>query len=242
LTFKLVFANFATVQRTRLSAEERKLAIVMAALPLFARKGFAETTTKDLARAAGVSEPLLYRHFANKEALYLEIQRVVCKEANPVVKRLMESKPSTATMVHLVYFLMRALIMGVPRGVIGWETRHRLMVKSFLEDGVFARTLYHSRFDSFCARVEECLEAAILAKDAVKGPVTRGNRIRFAHHIGAWLALAQLPATTVIDYRASREELLDQATWFALRGMGLTDKAIATYYKPKELARSLAIS
>lgn len=221
-----------------MSAEERKLAIVMAALPLFARQGFAETTTRDLARVAGVSEPLLYRHFANKEALYLEIQRVVCSQTDPVLKRLIESAPSTSTLVRLVYFLMRVLVLGLPTGAIDWETRHRLMVKSFLEDGAFARALYHSRFDSFCSKVEACLDAAILTQDAVKSPVTQGNRIRFAHHIGAWLALAHLPANPVIDYRLSREELLHQATWFALRGMGLTDKAIAAYYEPRELARS----
>ena len=43
----------------------------MAALPLFARRGYAETTTKDLARAAGISEALLYRHFPSKRELFL---------------------------------------------------------------------------------------------------------------------------------------------------------------------------
>ena len=62
----------------RLDSEERRKAIIDAALPLFARKGFAATTTKDLARAAGVSEPLLYRHFPSKEALYMEIQNFTC--------------------------------------------------------------------------------------------------------------------------------------------------------------------
>jgi len=38
----------------------------------------------------------------------------------------------------------------------------------------------------------------------------------------------------------SREELLNYAIWFALRGMGLTDKAIGTHFKPKALALSFA--
>ena len=37
-----------------MTAENRKLAIVKAALPLFARKGFSKTTTKELAQAAGL--------------------------------------------------------------------------------------------------------------------------------------------------------------------------------------------
>src|SRR3982751_1607234 len=101
----------------RMTAEDRKLAIVRAALPLFARKGFAETTTKDLAKAAGVSEPLLYKHFPSKDALYLEIQNICCQDIDPFVKRLTDLKPSTASLVQLVYGLMRALVLGKPTGV-----------------------------------------------------------------------------------------------------------------------------
>src|SRR5262245_8004004 len=223
-----------------MTAEDRKLAIVKAASPLFARRGFAETTTKDLARAAGVSEPLLYRHFPSKEALYLEIQDCSCREIDPMVRRLGALEPSTATLVRLVYYLMRALVAGRPVGAIEWDTRHRLMLKSFLEDGTFARLHYRNRFKRFCGWMESCLDAAVAAGDAVRGPITKGNRARLAHHVGAWLALAHLPKRPVIAYHVPRNQLLQEAVWFALRGMGLTDRAIATHFKPKALARSFA--
>jgi AcrR family transcriptional regulator len=54
-----------------LRAPERRAAIVDAALPLFARSSYATATTAALARAAGVSEPILYRHFDSKKALYV---------------------------------------------------------------------------------------------------------------------------------------------------------------------------
>src|ERR1700757_4913155 len=130
------------MHKPRMAAEDRKLAIVQAALPIFARKGFAATTTKDLARAAGVSEPLLYRHFPSKEALYLEIQNYTCRCTDPELKRLIELEPSAPTLVHLVYYLMRALVLGKPPGAIDWNTRHRLMLNSLLDDGAFARLLY----------------------------------------------------------------------------------------------------
>ncbi|MBU6399407.1 MAG: TetR/AcrR family transcriptional regulator [Verrucomicrobia bacterium] len=224
------------MNKPRLTAEARKRAIVKAALPLFARRGFAETTTKDLARAAGVSEPLLYKHFPSKEALYLEIQEFTCRGIDPAIHHLTELEPSTSSLVHLIYYLMRALILGQPAGRIRWDTRHRLMIKSFLEDGTFARLLFRSRFDCFCARIEACLGAAIAAGDAVRCPITGGNRACFAHHVAAWIAMARLPRRPVINYKVSREELLHQAVWFALRGMGLTDQAIATHYNPKALA------
>src|SRR6185436_6737946 len=106
----------------RMSAENRKEAIIQAALPLFARKGFAETTTRELARAAGVSEPLLYKHFPSKEALYAEIQDSSCKGTDLGFQKVAGLKPSAATLVHLVYFLMRAQILGKPAGKIDWDT------------------------------------------------------------------------------------------------------------------------
>ena len=227
------------IQR-RMTSKDRKRAIVKAALPLFARQGFAETTTRELARAAGVSEPLLYKHFPSKEALYTEIQNFSCTATDSVVQRLADLKPSASTLVHLVYFLMRALVVGRPVGTIEWDTRHRLMLKSLLEDGSFARLAYQNRFACFCSQIEACLTAATAAGDVVPSPVSKGNRALFAHHVGAWLAMAHLPRRRAMDYKSSREELMDQAVWFALRGMGMTDKAIATYYNPKALALSFA--
>lgn len=219
-----------------MTAKDRKLAIVKAALPLFARKGFAETTTKDLAKAAGVSEPLLYKHFPSKEALYDEIQNFSCKSTDTVVQKLADLEPSSSTLVHLVYFLMRVLVLGRPAGTIEWDTKHRLMLKSLLEDGVFARLAYKNRFGCFCAQMEACLDAAAAAGDMVRSPVSKSNRTYFTQHVGAWVALVHLPDKPAMDYKVSREELLNQVVWFSLRGMGMTDKAIATHYNPKTLA------
>ena len=219
-----------------MTAEDRKRAIVGAALPLFARQGYAETTTKDLAQAAGVSQPLLYKHFPSKEALYREILKFSRQDDDRAVQKLAGLKPSSSSLVYLVYYVMRALVLGKPVGVIEWDTRHRLMLQSLLEDGAFARMVYRSRFDCYCSRIEACLEAAIAAGDAVKSPLTPGNRARFAYHVGAWTALVHLPPKPAINYRVSREKLLDQSVWFVLRGMGLTDQALATYYNPGALA------
>jgi AcrR family transcriptional regulator len=223
------------MSKRRMHAEDRKLAIVRAALPLFARKGFAETTTKDLARAAGVSEPLLYKHFPSKEALYLEIQNFNCRDIDPLVKKLNALDPSTSTLVHLVFYLMRALVTGQPAGTVNWDTRHRLMTQSFLADGAFARLIYETRFDCFCSRIEASLQAAVAAGDAIESPVPKANLARFSHHVGAWIALVHLPEHPSMNYKAKPAQLLQQAVWFVLRGMGLKDQAIARHYNPKAI-------
>jgi AcrR family transcriptional regulator len=56
---------------TRLRAPARRQALVDVAMRLFATGGYRAVTTADIARAAGVSEPILYRHFASKRELYL---------------------------------------------------------------------------------------------------------------------------------------------------------------------------
>jgi AcrR family transcriptional regulator len=47
--------------------------ILKSALKLFARQGFDGTTTRDLAEAAGVAEGTLFRHFATKKAILIEV-------------------------------------------------------------------------------------------------------------------------------------------------------------------------
>jgi AcrR family transcriptional regulator len=57
--------------KVRLPAAERRQAIVDAALRVFAEGSYSGATTADIARAVGVSEPIIYRHFASKRELYL---------------------------------------------------------------------------------------------------------------------------------------------------------------------------
>jgi AcrR family transcriptional regulator len=55
----------------RLSAPERRQALVATALRIFSARSYRGVTTAEIAREAGVSEPILYRHFASKRELYL---------------------------------------------------------------------------------------------------------------------------------------------------------------------------
>jgi AcrR family transcriptional regulator len=57
----------------RMSGEARRMEIVRVAMRLFSRRGFRGTTTKEIAQAAGVSEAIIFRHFATKQELYAAI-------------------------------------------------------------------------------------------------------------------------------------------------------------------------
>ena len=84
----------------RLPSRERRQAIVTAVQGAFADKGFDGTTTRELARAAGVSEALLYKHFPSKESLYVAMLEA-CADGPMAAEftRVLALPPSTSTLV-----------------------------------------------------------------------------------------------------------------------------------------------
>jgi AcrR family transcriptional regulator len=72
----------------RLTAEARRQAVLDTACRVFSRSSYRGATTAEIARQAGISEPILYRHFGSKRDLYLACMeeawrsfRAVCEEA-----------------------------------------------------------------------------------------------------------------------------------------------------------------
>jgi AcrR family transcriptional regulator len=224
-----------------MTGDERRSAIVKSVLPLFAKRGFASTTSRELAEVAGVSEALIYNHFPSKESLYAEIQSFGCQGAEVALERIAGLEPSSRTLVLIVYFMMRCLSLGRVNDPIGWNTRHRLVLNSCLEDGSYPRYLFNQHFSGCLAKLEASMDASAAAGDLVDYPATRRNRCLFGHHLACMIAVMHLPERPVIDYATPREGLLDQAVQFSLRGMGLSDAAIQRHYQPAEFAEFLGL-
>lgn len=89
---------------TRMTSSERRESIFAAARREFARAGYHGTSTASIARSAGCSEPMLYKHFAGKHALFTavlervstsieeEFDAVLASEGD-VVQRLLDALP-----------------------------------------------------------------------------------------------------------------------------------------------------
>jgi AcrR family transcriptional regulator len=60
-------------KRRRLAPADRRVLIIEVAGRLFGERGYDGTRLDDVAAAAGVTKPVLYRHFDNKTALYLAL-------------------------------------------------------------------------------------------------------------------------------------------------------------------------
>ncbi len=218
-----------------MDGEERRRCIVEVAMPLFARAGFAGTTTKEIAAAAGVSEALLFRHFPSKAALYEEILRQGCR-ADPAFERLTGLEPSTATLIHMMYFMVHRYVAGALGRAEGGDVRQRLMINSFLEDGEYARVVFEAVFSMIFPQFAACLAMAEQEGHLVALPVAAENRFWFAQHVAGMLAYVRLPGRASVPYRGEIDELIAEAGWFVLRGLGLKDEVIAQHYDPKALS------
>jgi AcrR family transcriptional regulator len=64
----------------RLKAPQRREQLMGVATKLFARNGYDATTTAAIALAAGVTEPILYRHFKSKQELFVAIVKAVSNQ------------------------------------------------------------------------------------------------------------------------------------------------------------------
>jgi TetR/AcrR family transcriptional regulator len=63
----------------RMSGDDRRRQLIEVAIDLFSRNGFGGTTTKQIAAAAGVTEAIIFRHFATKQDFYKAILDYKCR-------------------------------------------------------------------------------------------------------------------------------------------------------------------
>jgi AcrR family transcriptional regulator len=220
----------------KLSSEERRAAIIKAVRRLFADKGFHGTTTRELAEASGISEALLFKHFPNKEALYSAMLHACCPaKDSPVVEHLKALEPSASSLVILIHQFIARLVEEERPDEDEREIQHRLMLRSLLGDGEFARFFLERATACWVSKIDECLKAAIAEGEAVAAPVQPRLASWFFEHLAVTIKSRMRPATPIQDYGVARKQLVEQAVWFVLRGMGLTDEAIRRYYNPKAL-------
>jgi TetR/AcrR family transcriptional regulator len=126
----------------RLPASDRRRQLIEAAMDLFSRKGFAGTTTKEIAAAAGVSEAIIFRHFATKRDLYTaiiehNIHSAGAKEVIAGIEACMKRRDDEG----LFRLIAREVIAGHRK-----DARfERLMLHASLEGHELA-TIYRSEF------------------------------------------------------------------------------------------------
>ncbi|MFN2470413.1 MAG: TetR/AcrR family transcriptional regulator [Gaiellaceae bacterium] len=85
-----------TASRGRLPAKERRAGLLETACRCFSHGTYHGTTTADIAAAAGVTEPVLYRHFPSKQQLYLACLDEAWLQARGIWEHAVEAEPDPA--------------------------------------------------------------------------------------------------------------------------------------------------
>jgi AcrR family transcriptional regulator len=118
--------------------------LLLAGINLFAEKGYASTSVREIVSLAGVTKPVLYYYFQSKEGLFQSILDWAAEELEAMLEEALQ-RPGTALerIVHLyrriyqglmehhqLFKLINHLFFGPPQGAPGYDIErfHRRMV------------------------------------------------------------------------------------------------------------------
>jgi hypothetical protein len=160
-----------------------------------------------------------------------------CKAQDPAVEWLESLEPSTISLVAIVHFLFSRKVNGRAPKDDDEAIHMRLMFRSLMEDGEFANLQLRPVASFWLPKIESCLEVAHDRGDAVDRGVLPSLGAWFTNHLAVALMHYLRPTRPVVDYQVPRAKLVEQAVWFALRGLGLKEQAIQRYYNPKTLSQ-----
>jgi AcrR family transcriptional regulator len=155
-----------SAKRVRLRGEERRALILQSSKRVFARSGYADASTGDLARESEVTEPMLYKHFGSKKGLFLAVLREFAAQFRVLLQErlsLRAEKDSLDALEHFVddYYtvlktdpethrvLFQAIIESDDPDIASCVSKHnrhifilvRQLVERACDDGYLDRTL-----------------------------------------------------------------------------------------------------
>ncbi len=137
------------VERKKNHEQGVRKALLLAGIDLFAEKGYASTSVREIVSAAGVTKPVLYYYFQSKEGLFQAILDSAAQEQEVILEESLQ-KPGTALerIVHLyrriyqglmenlqLFKLINHLFFGPPQGSPRYDIErfHRRMVEVIKE-------------------------------------------------------------------------------------------------------------
>lgn len=158
--------------QSKMSSQERRKSILQVAKELFAQKGFLGVTTRELAAALGVTEPVLYEHFPSKRTLYEEVllaeSKLQLAEFRKALKGYEEARDDEGFFRQAGLFLMERNERD--------PAKLRFLLQVLLEGGHAARFFYENQslptHEYLCqyieARIQEGAFGAVDARVAAR--------------------------------------------------------------------------
>jgi len=143
--------------KKNLESESRQQ-ILNEALGLFARKGYAATTVREIVDAVGITAPSLYYYFGNKEGLYLELMQTHCAQIDLVLESHVHTSANAKNRLKDLldklflnvindkdfYQLMFSVYYGPSQGApycdfISYHVKSHAAIRKIIEDGIASK-------------------------------------------------------------------------------------------------------
>lgn len=207
---------------SRVSAAERRTLILAAARRVFSRHGYEAARTQEIARSAGISEALMYRHFRSKRALHTAVLRQIIHDQNQNYALIGLQDLTPRGLIHNLHDYFTIATGSGPDHV---RDGFRLLLSSVVGEQGFAFQIYRRAQRMQISRLRQVLAQAAADGDIAGPLLTVENTSMFIEHVGTMLNalcrdIAQAP------YSGDPRAIARDATRFAARGVGFTDAAI----------------
>jgi len=138
--------------------ETTKNAILDAAEQLFLSKGFAETSTSEVAKLAGVNKSLIHHHFGTKDALWNETKRRIFATYHNIQKELLEKPEGDAE-------LLRISLISYFKFLAERPDFGRMMCMMYLQGDSSCEDLADDLIQNGVNKIREAQEGGYLRKD-----------------------------------------------------------------------------
>jgi len=180
----------------RLPAPERRRQILSAAREVFGREAAEEPTVDELAAAAGVSKPILYRHFSGKRELYLAVLE---DHLSDLIRRLWVGLSGSADPRERLRGALQAYFEFVDKRPDGY----RMLVEAGtrMDPGTRERlgTAWDTLADGVARTVGDILRGAGL--DPAGAPVYARALVGMAQGVAEWWSRTRrIPKEALADY------------------------------------------
>lgn len=215
--------------KRRLKQADRMIIIARTAAELFAEKGFHETGTRELAKATGVSEALLFRYFPSKETLWKAALEACRENAVAASLRTIPNAPaSTASLVALTVKAADSFLSDDrAAGSINRNVINRMILRSLAGDGRFANMVRNDLLRVLSVYISSCLRAAKAAGDIDLAPTDDEEILASAYIIPTFMAgVWHINDEHLRDSPESIELLKRQIIRSQLRSIGMKNAII----------------
>ncbi len=141
-------------KKRKLESDSRRQ-ILDVALKLFARKGYAAATVREIVDASGITAPSLYYYFGNKEGLYMELMQTHCARIDEALESHLHTSSSAKDrlkdlvdkiFLHVAndrdfFRLMFTIYYGPSQGApfcdfISYHVKFHAAIKKIIEEGI----------------------------------------------------------------------------------------------------------